>query len=162
MKKIILFFVILLMVACCSNKNQSTKSVDLVLATPDIVIYKTANDYTNNVPVIMDVERTRIVRYPAPIDVRRGDAFATPIKLDNGYLLDRYGITSNVVFLDYTFEQYANLLQAPTLDEMMLHIIDKNPLVELWNCGKRAQYKTIEDVNVLVKLNFENCKNLIK
>ena len=162
MKKLVLFSVILLMVACCSNKKQSVKNVDLLLATPNVIVYKTINDYTNNVAVIMDAERTRIVRYPAPIDVRHGDTYVAPIKLDNGYLLDCFGITKNVVFLDYTFEQYANFSQAPTLDEMMLHIIDKNPLVELWNCGKRAQYKTIEDVNVVVKSNFENCKNLIK
>lgn len=150
------------MVACCSNKKQSIKSVDLVLATPDVVIYKTTNDYTNNVPVIMDAECTRIVRYPAPADVRRGDAYATPIKLDNGYLLDCYGINKNVVFLDYTFEQYEDLSQVPSLDEMMQHIIDKNPLVEMWNCGKRTQYKTIEDINAVVKSNFQNCNNLIK
>ena len=162
MKKVVLFSVILLLVACCSNKKQPVKNVDLVFATPDVVVYKTTNDYTNNIAVIMDAERTRIVRYPAPADLRRGNEYVRPIQLENGYLLDCYGITKNVVFLDYTIEQYANFPQAPTLDEMLSHIIDKNPLVELWNCGKRTQYKTIEDVNVVVKSNFENCKNLIK
>lgn len=130
------------------------------MATPDVVVYKTINDYVDNVPVIMDAERTRIVRYPAPADVRRGNVYATPIRLDDGYLLDCFGITRNVVFLDYTFEQYANLEQAPSLDEMMLHVIDRNPLVEIWNCGKRTQYKSIEDINVVVKSNFQNCRKL--
>ena len=146
--------------ACCSYKKQSTKNADLVLAMPDVIVYKTINDYVDNVPVIMDAERTRIVRYPAPADVRRGNAYATPIKLDNGYLLDCFGITRNVVFLDYTFEQYANFSQAPSLDEMMLHVIERNPLVEIWNCGKRTQYKSIEDINVVVKSNFQNCRKL--
>ena len=95
------------MVACCSNKKQSIKSVDLVLATPDVVIYKTTNDYTNNVPVIMDAECTRIVRYPAPADVRRGDAYATPIKLDNGYLLDCMSL------LDFIHHDLHNLRICP-------------------------------------------------
>ena len=162
MKNIILFLLPFLMGACCVNKNHSAKNVDLLFAFPDIVIYKTTKDYTNNVPIIMNAERTRVVRYPAPTDLRRGDRYATPILLDNGYLLDCYGITQNVVFLDYTFEQYANLLQAPALDEMMMHIIDKNPLVELWNCGKSSQYKTLEDINVIVQSNFRDCLKLNK
>ena len=153
---------VLFMTACCSQKKQSLESVNLVLAVPDVVVYKTINDYSNNVPVIMDSERTRIVRYPAPTDLRRGNGYAKPIQLEDGYLLDCYGITKNVVFLDYTFEQYANFLQAPTLDDMMLHIVDKYPLVELWNCGKCSQYKTIEDVNIIVKSKFQNCNNLIE
>lgn len=160
MKKLVLFSVILLLVACCSNKKQPVKNVDLVFATPDVVVYKTTNDYTNNIAVIMDAERTRIVRYSAPVDLRRGNEYVRPIQLENGYLLDCYGITKNVVYLDYTFEQYANFQQPPSLEEMMMHIIDKNPLVELWNCGKSSQYKTLEDINAIVQSNFCNCVKL--
>ena len=62
--------------------------------------------------------------------------------------------------MDYTFEQYANLSEVPTIEALMSHIVDNYPLVEMWNCGKSTKYKSIEDIVDIVKNNFNNCQKL--
>lgn len=60
-------------VTCCANKpvtlplvNEERPVVALqpASAMPHVIIYKTTRDYSQNVPVIMDASRQRIVSYP--------------------------------------------------------------------------------------------------
>ena len=161
LKRIFLLLLGFSLFSCCSTvKKVADVNTDAIFDMPNVIVYKTTKDYSNNVPVIMDAERTRIVRYPAPVDVRRGNSYANPIQLKNGYWLDCFGINQNVVFLDYTFEQYANLSEVPTIEALMSHIVDNYPLDEMWNCGKSTKYKSIEDIVDIVKNNFNNCQKL--
>lgn len=108
-----------------------------------VFIYKTAADYSQNVPVIMDSSRSTIVSYPAPQDLQTGGKYATPTKLEKGYWLDNRGIGPTVAFLSYTYEEYAKMEKAPSVEELMNHIIDRNPLTEFHFCKKRNEYKDI-------------------
>lgn len=114
-----------------------------VFASPMVYVYKTKADYSHRVPVLMDETRTRILSYPAPGDLRMGDGLRLPTLLDKGYLLDNKGIGPNVAFLTYTYEEYSRLATAPPMDDLMSHILDKYPLLEIHACGRRIDYKDI-------------------
>ena len=57
-----------------------------------------------------------------------------PTTLHNGYLLDNRGISVNVAFINLTYKEYANLKDAPSLNELYNLIIDNDPLTQLCNC----------------------------
>lgn len=113
------------------------------VSSPVVYIYKMKKDYSQLVPVLMDDSRSRIVSYPHPTDLKRGDKLCLPTKLVQDYWLDNRGINGNVAFLSYTYEEYAALSAAPSLEELMAHIVDKYPLAGIWACGRRADYKNI-------------------
>lgn len=171
MKKSILTIVaiatLLATTACQSNKENtnSTKTEDIVteqtiqpiaMAMPRIVIYKTTADYSNLVPVAMDESKSQIVSFPDPADVKENKR---PTQLDNGYLLDNFGIGKNVVYTDYTFEQYAALESVPDMETLMQHIADRNPLVEYYVSGKEyprtSEARTIEAINKVIASGME-------
>ena len=171
MKKSILTIVaiatLLATTACQSNKENtnSTKTEDIVteqtiqpiaMAMPRIVIYKTTADYSNLVPVAMDESKSQIVSFPDPADVKENKR---PTQLDNGYLLDNFGIGKNVVYTDYTFEQYAALESVPDMETLMQHIADRNPLVEYYVSGKEyprtGEARTIEAINKVIASGME-------
>ena len=121
---------------------------------PPAFIYKMKADYSQLVPVMMDKSRSRIVSYPAPSDLRRGNRLATPTPLDNGFWLDNRGINEHVAFLTYTYEEYSRLPKAPSMDELMAHLLDKQPLVDFRVCGRRADYDDIvSELNALIRRN---------
>ena len=147
------------------NENASTQIAPLPSegALPVVIIYKTTNDYSKNVPVILSDDKTQIVSYPHPSDLILGDNFAYPSKLHKGYLLDNRGIGKNVAFLRFTYEEYAKLQIVPTLKQLYENIIDKNPLIEMWNCGTKINYHDLEkQLNELIDENLliEKCKQI--
>lgn len=111
--------------------------------SPAVVIYKMKADYSQHVPVLMDEARTRIVSYPAPADLKKGNGLRLPTALDGGYWLDNKGISSTVAFLTYTYEEYSRLPKAPSMDELMANILEKYPLTEIHECGRWSDYKDI-------------------
>lgn len=123
------------------------------------LVYKTRADYFDRVPVLMDAEKTRIVSYPDPTDLKYGNMLALPTRLQKGYLLDNRGIGTNVAFLTYTYATYCALAKAPALNQLMDSLLDRNPLTELWDCGSRSLFKKeVDELNVLIDKGFPNCK----
>ena len=102
---------------------------------PRVVIYKTKADYSNLVPVAMDDSKTQIVSFPDPVDVK---PHKRPTQLQDGYLLDNFGIGKNVAYMDYTYEEYAALEKVPELETLLQHIVERNPLTEYY--GSNADY----------------------
>jgi hypothetical protein len=110
----------------------------------------------------MNSEKTKIISYPGPTDVFYKGKLAKPTPLKNGYLLDNRGINENTVFLNYTYEEYSRLTEAPSLQEMILRVAEKNPMVEIIDCGLRYQYKDeVKELNALIDANFPGCKKVI-
>ncbi len=141
-----------------SNTEQETVSVAL---SEPVVVYKTRNDYSENVSVLLSEDRSQIISYPAPVDIRRRLNGIRPVSLQNGYLLDRRGISGQVAFLSYTYEEYAALKQAPSLEEMKAKIIDARPLLEYCDCGSINDYADVEqELNKLIEGNRlgEKCR----
>lgn len=133
-----------MMVSCSNSKSttSSTSSKDKKsevksTALAPCIFYKTRADYRMNVPVILSEDKTRIVSYPDVIDIRNQGGAAYPSELVNGYLLDNRGIGPTVAFLSYTYDDYAKLKKTPSMDDLMSHIIDKDPVTEMYRCGTR-------------------------
>lgn len=161
----------LILFSCHCSKNTTTSAAESVPSTDNInqvtrgakaIVYRTNRDYSNLVPVTMNSEKTKIISYPAPTDVFYKGKLAKPTPLKNGYLLDNRGINENTVFLNYTYEEYSRLTEAPSLQEMILRVAEKNPIVEIIDCGLRYQYKDeIKELNALIDANFPGCKKVI-
>lgn len=110
-------------VSCKSSVEMPTKTNEIsfgssAVSSLPILVYKTKKNYNNLVPLLLNDDKTQIVSYPDPHDVKVGSAFLLPTSLQNGYLLDNKGIGINVAFLKYTYEEYYNLKNLPTLKEL--------------------------------------------
>jgi hypothetical protein len=155
----VLAFASLITIAGCITGNSvigqthKQKQVHLQFtAGPPTLVYKTRKDYSNQVPVILSDDKRSIVSYPDPKDIKNGHDYPTPIQLKKGYLLDNRGIGINVAYLKWTYAEYAAMPKAPSMQEMMHQIIDKNPLTELCNCGSRYAFKNVtKDLNALIE-----------
>ncbi len=124
------------------------------------IIYKTKKNYSQNVPIQMNKERTKITGFPAPSDLKINGELQTPIALDQDYFYDRRGISINTVFIKMTYEEYSKLKKAPSTDELMNMIIEKNPMVELYYCPDLKQGADVKAMNILIKDNFSECKKV--
>ncbi len=129
------------------------------MALPDVVIYKTKADYRHFVPLLMNEGRTEIVWFPAPGDLLLNNVPAMPVELKNGYLLDTSGINKNVVFTNYTYEEYSALPEAPSLVELKSRITDRFPLLEMYRCKPDCECRTsLEKCLELIDSGFEGCE----
>ena len=157
----------LLFLGCKSNKegmaaNKQEASRPDFSAGPPTMVYKTKQDYTDKVAVMLSEDKKAIVAYPHPRDIAAKIDRVRPTVLENGYLLDAQGINRQVAFTRYTFEEYAALPEAPSIEELQASIIEKDPLVEMWHCGNRHQYKAIvSEINKLIAGGFVGCKKLL-
>ncbi|MDR0371195.1 MAG: hypothetical protein LBH80_05010 [Prevotellaceae bacterium] len=156
-----------------ANTHQGNKNDTIVLISvseqmmtqnltasqgPPAIVYKTAADFSDYIPVIMNRKKTEIISYPAPSDIYYEGRLAKPTVLKNAYLLDNRGIDENVVFLNYTYEEYSLMDSAPTLSEMKNNIKEKYPLLEMLHCGVRHQYTDIvNELNELIDKGFPGC-----
>lgn len=142
------------MLGCKTQQKVSKKPTDNAstqvspqpydAAMAHVIIYKTKKDYSNHVPVVLSDDKTQIISYPHPGDLVSGGQLAKPTPLHMGYLLDNRGIHKNVAFLKYTYAEYTKLKEVPTLQELQQSIIDKDPLTELWDCGKKATFTDLQ------------------
>jgi len=150
MKAIFIIFIAMLMgcntnhkVAQDTNQVNSNDSAFQMIPGPPALVYKTTADYNRLVPVLLSEDKTAIISYPHPSDIKIGDSHPYPTELNNGYLLDNRGIGLNVGFLNMTYEEYSKLDSAPSLAEMYRMLIDKDPLLELCDCGNKNAYEDI-------------------
>jgi hypothetical protein len=128
-------------VFACNPADKISSSPSQAVAP--VFIYKTRNNYLDNVPVILSGDKKSIVSYPHPTDLKTGDTFLKPVRLKNGYLLDKKGINENVAFLKLTYEEYSKLNAPPDIKELRSLILDDDPLTELYYCGKRSDFDDI-------------------
>ena len=132
-------------------------------ANPQVVVYKTKADYHDLVPVTLSADKSKIVAYPAPVDVVINGKYNYPSKLKRGFLLDNRGINMNAAFLDITYEEYAKL-SSVDVNMLFSHIKDNAPFTALYMCGDRYSFKDIV-TNLNEKITsgkIEECKCLIK
>ena len=149
---------LILLVGCASTKNggntdmkNDAEFTPQFIPGPPVVVYKTTKNYNNNVPVLLTDDKSAVASYPHPKDVMTGGGYALPAVLHDGYLLDNRGIGKNVAFLKWTYEEYAKLQSVPSLQELYGSIIDKDPLVELCDCGNKQAFRDVtEQLNRLI------------
>ena len=149
----LIFYCTFLLVCACKPKHNLF--VPDFTQGPPTIVYKTNADYYNHVPVLLSLDKKEIIGYPHPSDIKFGeDGFQLATRLIDGYLLDNRGIWINVAFLKYTYKEYAELKELPTLDELYGSIIEFNPIVEMCNCGSRAKFKDVAtEIEFMIKNN---------
>lgn len=138
-------------------------SAPMAEATAPVVIYRTKQDHASHVPVTLSEDRTSIVAYPHPKDLRTAGELATPTDLGDGYLLDNRGIGLQVAFLSMDYAPYAALEQAPSLQELDAMIVERDPLESMYTCGPRSNYGDVAvEMSALVKSGslLKRCKQL--
>lgn len=132
---------------------------------PAAIVFKPKKNYGNLVSIVLDSTKSSIVSYPAPSDVFYKGKLATPFPLEKGYFLDNRNVNLNSAILDITLEEYSKLANVPTEKYLISKIIEKNPYLEIYNCGNRYKFTNeIEELNFLIKNNLlkKNCKCLKK
>ena len=133
--------IILLALTAFKCQNKATIKPNFSnISEPPTVVYKTKGNYNNLVPVLLSVDKSEIISYPHPNDLKVGDVLSLPTPLSEDYLLDNRGIGPNVAFLKLSYEDYSKLENAPTLKELYELIIDKDPLTELCDCGVKTAF----------------------
>lgn len=148
-----------LFVACKSSKESVNQNVGMIAneqvnitqvlggsvvsTSPVVYVYKMKADYSHNVPVMMNEERTQILSFPDPRDLWDGEKLRLPTALVQDYWLDNKGIGVHVAFLKYTYEEYSKLSTPPSVKDMLANLLDKYPLVEIHACGHWADYTDI-------------------
>jgi hypothetical protein len=146
------FLILLFLVACKATKpavdtiNRSNDKPDVMQSAensekankPNLLLYKTKFDCSNLVPVVMSADKKEIVSYPDPKDLLINGTLQKPIALHGGYWLDRRGINRNVVFLNISYEEYVQQKGTLPVSDMLNKIVDKDPLIELYDCGRNV------------------------
>lgn len=97
-------------------------------ALPKAVLYKTNGDYTDNIPVTLNADGTKVVSYPAPTDITD---LSTPLRMADGYLLDRRGVNADTRFTRYTYSQYRALQSPPSPAEILENVIPGSRVTDL-------------------------------
>ena len=155
MNKTILFAAV-----ACLAASQTASAQRTGAPGPHVLVYKTRADYHKLVPVVLSDDKSRIVSYPDPHDIKVAGKKLLPTTLHKGYLLDNRGISTNTAFINMTWEKYAALPAAPAATELYAMISDKDPITELCDCGsKNAGKGTAAEINKLIdgKKLHKNC-----
>lgn len=166
---VVALFLFVLLIGGCKNSKEMMSSQEkgtekpAISAGPPAIVYKTKQDYTDKVAVILSQDGQQIVAYPHPQDIARRGAKVQPTILAEGYLLDNQGINQWVAFTRYTFAEYAALAEAPGMEELMASILDRDPLLEICYCGNRTKYPELaKSMNELIAKKLNSCEPLKK
>ncbi len=156
--------------ACSSTKSVSPDSIpapQIISVTPtggnsnsaipQAVVYRTNGNFIHNVPITLSADRKEIVSFPAPSDL---SVNSLPVELNDGYLLDRRGISPNTAFTTYTYDKYSAMKSAPSLNELKRAIIGGAEVVEIIVLPM-TQSQALENIpacNTLVDEGFPGCE----
>lgn len=159
---ITLFIAILISAVSCKPKQTVAIKGKPAFANAPVIVYKTKQDYSQHVPVIMSPDKQTIVSYPAPSDVYFNGDLAYPVALENGFLLDRRGINENAAFTKWTYYEYSRLAKTPTIADINKMMLETDPFTEIYQCGIRNDYKDLEtELNkIIVKSKLDKYKKL--
>lgn len=155
----------------CSKKSQPVTAATTEIkeqtggssmALPPCIIYKTRADYTSYVPVSLSGDKTRITSYPDASDIRKQGTAVYPQPLCGGFFLDNRGIGPDVAFLSITYDVYQAQTKTPSADDLFQQLLDKDPLLEMYQCGNRYQYNDIvRELNQIIDSGkLSDCKKI--
>jgi hypothetical protein len=140
MKKLV-FAIFVILMASCEWILRPGPCDD----TGPMIVYKTRNDYSNNVTVLLSKDGTKVSAYPGPSDASN----QRPIQLAKGYLLKR--MVGDAV-LSLTIDEYSKSTTHYSPTELYNLIIDKTPYTEKYECCKCSDGDTAS-LNQLIRNN---------
>lgn len=94
---------------------------------PKATAFKMSGNYADNVAVTLN-SNGDLTYFPAPTDISSASA---PVKLADGWYLNRQGIGKNSVFTKYTFAEYSALPNVPSVSELKAAIIPDARVTEV-------------------------------
>ena len=117
-------------VSCSKKVNTETEPVPIAperiqltgspsAMMPKATAFRMSGDYANNVAVTLNANGT-LSYFPAPTDITDN---SKPYDLGDGWYLNRQGLGPNSVFTTYTFEEYGNLKETPTHQQLLEAVI---------------------------------------
>jgi hypothetical protein len=122
-------------------------------ASGPVIVYKTKNDYTNNIWVQLSKDGKEITARPGPTDV----IHQTPIKLENGYLLKRM---LGDAILSITIEEYTD----PAFDweskDLIEYVIETDPYSEKYECCEGTNGDTALINNLIRENRLGECEDI--
>lgn len=98
-----------------------------VNALPKATVFKMNGDYADKVAITLN-SNGDVTYFPAPSDISQS---VMPVKLDDGWYLNRQGLGINSVFLKYSFKEYSELPKVPTIAELKEAIIPGSRVTEI-------------------------------
>lgn len=150
MKTILVIAVVLLLLIRCDWIPIIPGPCD---ASGPVIVYKTKQDYSNNLTVQLSKDGKSVTAYPGKQDAIR----QRPVALANGYLLKRM---AGDVVLSLTIDEYSNSSKDYSSAEFMGLIIDRDPYLEKYECCECTQ-GDITLINDLIRKNqLDKCKDL--
>ena len=159
---LLLIFFTFSFTSCKTNKTVQRVTTGVISPGPHVIIYKTRDNYFMHVPVTLSEDKKSLVSFPAPGDVFYNGDLAYPVKLENGFLLDRRGITSQSGFLSWTYYEYSRFEKTPSSQELLMKMLDDDPFILMYDCGSPTQYKDmVNELNEKIKAGeFDDFKQL--
>ena len=113
---------------------------------------------------MLSADRSKIIAYPSKQDLYKNNAYTYPTELIREYFLDNRGINAQTALLKLNHEMYLKLEDGFSANDLFVQIKDKNPFIELYDCGNRFKFKDeVKEINqMILKNKLKNCKCLIK
>lgn len=141
-------------VSCSPQKQPQAVAVKPAGSTgqvaylPQAIAYRTSAPAADYVPVNVNPEGNAIVSYPAPGDITDN---SRPLKLDDGWWLDRRGISPLSAFTTYTYAEYAKLPSAPSAEQLLGSIQPGIHVTEMISLPMKVGQATVATANEAIK-----------
>lgn len=124
-------------------------------ALPNVRIYRTSIDVDKYVPVTVNPVDGRIMAYPAPTDITGA---SMPVVLKDGWLLDRRGISPDTRFVRYTYSEYHDLSEAPSVAQLSEAIIPDARVTEIVELPYKTGSVTPAQADSIIADGLKRCE----
>jgi hypothetical protein len=108
-----------------------------------VIIYRSWEDMSSLVPIRLSNDGNKVLAFPSPEDLKKGDSFRKPIALRDGFWLDQQGVGSNTAFLNLTYEEYSRLPSAPESGQLLEMVRHKAPFTAIYYCGRVSDFQQL-------------------
>jgi hypothetical protein len=122
-------------------------------ASGPIVVYKTKQDYSNNITIQLSKDKKKVTCTPGPQDA----GYQRPAQLADGYLLKRMcgdAVTS------ITYDDYIESTISYTSEEWLSFVIDTDPYLEKYECCKCTGQDTAVINDLIRNKQLSKCDDL--
>lgn len=149
LRSIIILFGIFIIIASC----EWLLAPGPCDASGPIIVYKTKQDYTNNITVQLSKDKKEITAYPGSSDAEH----QRPIPLENGYLLKRM---VGDAYLSITFDEYSDTTKDWFSVNLIDFVIDTDPYLEKYECCKCTGFDTALINNLIREKRLGDCNEI--
>jgi hypothetical protein len=118
-----------------------------------IIVYKTKQDYSNNITIQLSKDKKKVTCNPGPQDA----AHQRPVQLADGYLLKR--MCGDVV-TSITYDDYIESPKSYSSEEWLSFVIDTNPYLEKYECCKCTDKDTTVINDLIRNKQLSRCDEL--